>query len=209
MKSLSRVWLLATPWTAAHQAPPSTRFSRQEYWSGVPLSSTKWHRHLICKMFFEVFPESYQTKRKGPGTYSLQILVIPLYPFGKHIIPFITLGSYFGKYCYNAIQKVSQYRRACYFVGSRPNSPQIIPLGCQHCKAFASWRRTDRWHHLEPSVAHICSISSVFLTEVKILFSASKSAFIFIFTGFPSPFLKRVQRLKNIYIWISSVILKM
>ena len=33
---LSRVWLLATPWTAAHQAPPSMGFSRQEYWSEVP-----------------------------------------------------------------------------------------------------------------------------------------------------------------------------
>ena len=38
-KSLSRVWLFATPWTAAHQAPPSMGFSRQEYWSGVPLPS--------------------------------------------------------------------------------------------------------------------------------------------------------------------------
>ena len=37
VKSLSCVWLLATPWTAAHQAPPSMGFSRQEYWSGVPL----------------------------------------------------------------------------------------------------------------------------------------------------------------------------
>ena len=34
-KSLSRVWLFATPWTAAHQAPPSIGLSRQEYWSGV------------------------------------------------------------------------------------------------------------------------------------------------------------------------------
>ena len=34
VKSLGRVWLLATPWTAAHQAPPSMGFSRQEYWSG-------------------------------------------------------------------------------------------------------------------------------------------------------------------------------
>ena len=39
MKSLSCVQLLATPWTAAHQAPPSMGFSRQEYWSGVPLPS--------------------------------------------------------------------------------------------------------------------------------------------------------------------------
>ena len=33
VKLLSRVWLLATPWTAAYQAPPSMGFSRQEYWS--------------------------------------------------------------------------------------------------------------------------------------------------------------------------------
>ena len=39
VKSLSRVWLLATPWTVARQAPPSMGFSRQEYWSGVPLPS--------------------------------------------------------------------------------------------------------------------------------------------------------------------------
>ena len=39
VKSLTRVWLLATPWTAAYQAPPSMGFSRQEYWSGVPLPS--------------------------------------------------------------------------------------------------------------------------------------------------------------------------
>ena len=37
MKSLSRARLLVTPRTAAHQAPPSMGFSRQEYWSGVPL----------------------------------------------------------------------------------------------------------------------------------------------------------------------------
>ena len=36
VKSLSCVRLLATPWTAAYQAPPSVGFSRQEYWSGVP-----------------------------------------------------------------------------------------------------------------------------------------------------------------------------
>ena len=38
-KSLSRVWPSATPWTATFQAIPSMRFSRQEYWSGVPLPS--------------------------------------------------------------------------------------------------------------------------------------------------------------------------
>ena len=38
VKSFSRVWLLATPWTAAYQAPPSMGFSRQEYWSGLPFA---------------------------------------------------------------------------------------------------------------------------------------------------------------------------
>ena len=46
VKSLSCVRLLATPWTAAHQAPLSMGFSRQEYWSGVPLPSLKTH----CKL---------------------------------------------------------------------------------------------------------------------------------------------------------------
>ena len=39
VKSLSRVQLLATPESAAYQAPPSMGFSRQEYWSGLPLPS--------------------------------------------------------------------------------------------------------------------------------------------------------------------------
>ena len=39
VKSLSRVRLFVTPWTVAHQAPPSMEFSRQEYWSGVPFPS--------------------------------------------------------------------------------------------------------------------------------------------------------------------------
>ena len=39
VKSLSRVWVFATPWTAACQAPPSMGFSRQEYWSGLPFPS--------------------------------------------------------------------------------------------------------------------------------------------------------------------------
>ena len=39
VKSLSRVQLLATPWTVAYEAPPSMGFPRQEYWSGLPLPS--------------------------------------------------------------------------------------------------------------------------------------------------------------------------
>ena len=39
VKSLSHVQLFATPWTVAYQAPPSTEFSRQKYWSGLPFPS--------------------------------------------------------------------------------------------------------------------------------------------------------------------------
>ena len=52
VKLLSRVQLLVTPWTAAYQAPPSMGFSRQEYWSGVPLTS--------------VVPDSLQPQRRQP-----------------------------------------------------------------------------------------------------------------------------------------------
>ena len=51
-KSLSRVRLFMTPWSAAYQAPPSMGFSRQEYWSGVPLPSP-WRS--ISRYFFYLF----------------------------------------------------------------------------------------------------------------------------------------------------------
>ena len=56
-KSLSHVWLLATPWTAAHQAPLSMGLSRQEYWSVVPLPSP------------EAFSKSKQIKQKRTHRY--------------------------------------------------------------------------------------------------------------------------------------------
>ena len=56
VKSLSRVRLLATPWTVAYQAPPSMGFSRQEYWSGVPLLEG-WKRTpgiLVKRVIFSI-----------------------------------------------------------------------------------------------------------------------------------------------------------
>ena len=50
MKSLSHVRLLATPWTAASQAPPSIGFSRQEYWSGLPRQT----EDLLIFHFFKI-----------------------------------------------------------------------------------------------------------------------------------------------------------
>ena len=45
VKSLSHVWLFATPWTVAYQAPPSMGFSRQEYWSGLLCPPPEDHPH--------------------------------------------------------------------------------------------------------------------------------------------------------------------
>ena len=54
LSSFSHVWLCATPQTAAHQAPLSLGFSRQEYWSGLPFPSPmhesekwKWSRSVM------------------------------------------------------------------------------------------------------------------------------------------------------------------
>ena len=57
VKSLSRAQLLATLWTAAHQAPQSMGFSRQEYWSGVPLPSPDWGKRscLTSKDIYHFF----------------------------------------------------------------------------------------------------------------------------------------------------------
>ena len=54
VKSLSHVRLLSTPWTAAHQAPPSMGFSRPEYWSRVPLPSPICLTTIIyfCPFFY-------------------------------------------------------------------------------------------------------------------------------------------------------------
>ena len=56
VKSLSHVWLFVTPWTAAYQAPPSMGFSRQDYWSGLPLPSPwmAWEGLFLlsCSWFF-------------------------------------------------------------------------------------------------------------------------------------------------------------
>ena len=52
VKLLSCVRLLATPWTAAHQAPPSLGFSRQEYWSGGAIAFSERPTHVYAKRDF-------------------------------------------------------------------------------------------------------------------------------------------------------------
>ena len=63
VKSLSRVRLLATPWTAAYQASPPVGFSKQEYWNGVPLPSPRKTKIIL--------EETYKTNISKPASYIL------------------------------------------------------------------------------------------------------------------------------------------
>ena len=74
VKLLSRVQLLATPWTAAYQAPPSIRFSRQEYWSGVPLSSPEIYARDMKRVSGTHSTDSMEmTKPKGRNVLFAQL----------------------------------------------------------------------------------------------------------------------------------------
>ena len=68
VKSLSRVRLLATPWTAAYQAPPSMGFSRQEYWSGLG--------NLGCRA--QTWPAGYGSLTPSPAPLSVLHLPVGL-----------------------------------------------------------------------------------------------------------------------------------
>ena len=88
VKSLSHVRLLVTPWTAAHQAPPSMGFSRQEYWSGVPLPSPfTWLPLTYSLRLFCIF-----SRKPFLGSVSLIILtelcVFSLYLYDTLFISF-------------------------------------------------------------------------------------------------------------------------
>ena len=82
VKSLSRVQLFVTPWTAAHQAPPSMRFPRQEYWSGVPLWFSNWWARKLLRGHIQTlvassYPQSFWFSRSGWG---LRIYVFDNFP---------------------------------------------------------------------------------------------------------------------------------
>ena len=64
VKSFRHVQLFETPWTAAYHAPPSMEFSRQEYWSGLPLPSPSFF--LILWQWIS-FPVSFCPKRPASG----------------------------------------------------------------------------------------------------------------------------------------------
>ena len=89
---------LATPWTAAYQAPPSMGFSRQEYWSGVPLPSPKYGKHfkkiskvfcVCCKSYvvliISLLFTAYKSSSRFPPVTECWIILWMELPKRKHI----------------------------------------------------------------------------------------------------------------------------
>ena len=92
MKSLNRVRLLATPWAAAYQTPPSMGFSRQEDWSGVPLPSphglySSWNsagQHTGVGSL-SLLQGIFSTQGLNPGLLHCRWILYPAEPQGKSI----------------------------------------------------------------------------------------------------------------------------
>ena len=97
VKLLSRVRLLGTPWTAAYQAPPSMGFSRQEYWSGLPLPSPR--RPLWCLNILEELESCRSSIAVPQGGY---IFVLKFYCNS----PFYPLIKFCWSYCNHLLTSV-------------------------------------------------------------------------------------------------------
>ena len=80
VKLLSHVRVFATPWMVAYQAPLSTGFSRQEYWSGLPFPS----------------PGDLPNPGIEPGSPALQTDALPSEPPGKPLLLLLLLLSHFS-----------------------------------------------------------------------------------------------------------------
>ena len=99
-ESVSCVWLFATPWTVAHQAPLSMVFSRHEYWSGLPFPSPG------------DLPDS-GVKSRSPASSALQAGSLPFEPPGKPHWAIPTV--YFGNSVQSLLFKCKHLKVRVYF----------------------------------------------------------------------------------------------
>ena len=108
VKSFSSVRLFVTPWTVVYQAPPSTRFSRQEYWSGLP------------------FPSPGHLPNPGikPGSPALQADALMSEPPGKPLVDITSLNLHIRMHIARAFKKRVQIHQP---LGCKPSSPQASP----------------------------------------------------------------------------------
>ena len=117
VKSLSRVWLFATPWTVAYQAPLSMGFSRQEYWSELPLPSpgeSSWPRDqtqvsCIAGRCFNLWATREPGKRRQ--NYQVQLSATPQFPPSQPIILTVTVPLCVSTTIGQAISQASSITR--------------------------------------------------------------------------------------------------
>ena len=121
VKSLSRVWLLATPWTVVYQAPPSMGFSGQQYWSGVPLPSP----NSVIEGFIHLFVQGQSLQLCSESLCWLSSLTLPsthsFCELSEMVLSLFQIFSYFiskGHYSqYISFSIVSTWTPSlCYFL---------------------------------------------------------------------------------------------
>ena len=78
VKSLSRVRLFGTPWTAAYQTPPSMGYSRQKYWSGLPSPSLRTSNTMLNKSGESGPPSLVSNHRGNAFSFSPLSLMLPV-----------------------------------------------------------------------------------------------------------------------------------
>ena len=95
VKLFSGARLLATPWTAAHQAPPSMGFAKQEYWSGVPLPSPMFQSTLQSHSYSSCYYQ-LESSRNDHILFSIACVCVnsQLCNFWKSIYDRINLSNY-------------------------------------------------------------------------------------------------------------------
>ena len=107
VKLPSRYWLFETPWSVAHQAPPSMGFSRQEYWSGVPFPS----------------PEDLPNPGIEPGSLALQADALPSELSGNSI-----WGGDLGfSFSFSAVER--KHFMVCLWVGLKVKINRTVKFG--------------------------------------------------------------------------------
>ena len=104
VKLLSRVQLLTTPWTAAYQAPPPMGFSRQQYWSGLPLLSAYLRLLMFlpatlipaCASSNLAFCMMYSVSKLNKQGVNIQPSHTPFPVLNQFIVPYLvlTVGSW-------------------------------------------------------------------------------------------------------------------
>ena len=141
MKSLSCVQPSATPWTAAFQAPPSMGFSRQEYWSGVPLPSPILNTRQIQNS--SLFSASFFYFLLITGSWmcmlakSFQVVSDSLGPYGQQptrlLCPWNSPGKNTGMGCHVFFQWMVPIQ------GSNPESLTSPALAGGFFTSSATW----------------------------------------------------------------------